>query len=98
MFSVTRQLALSLAGEIATWFPPSLQQLSGRKAIEMFKRTADQLQLKVKAIQEEHRMGLVRRIVFARTLQKELGRLGYQGALVRQLMTHALTALTFARR
>lgn len=95
MFRATRQLAISLAGDIAAGFPPSLQQLSGRKALEMFKRTTDQLQVKVKTVQQEQRMGLIRRVVFARTLQNELTRLGYEGALVRQIMSQVLTALTF---
>lgn len=97
MFEVTRQTAMSLASDVATKFPPSLQQLSGRKAVEMFKATAEHLELKARTLQQEQQMGLIRRVIFARTLQKELSRLGYEGALVKKFMTHALTALTFAR-
>ena len=98
MFAKTRRTAMELAKQVAIDFPPSLQGLSGRKAADMFQRTTSQLRQRVLAIQKEESMGLFRRIIFARSLQKEFVTIGYQGALVRQLMSEALTALTFGNR
>ena len=98
MFAKTRQSAVLLARQVATDFPPSLQGLSGRKALDMFQRSAASLRQRAQAIQKVESMGMVRRIVFARSLQKEFVALGYQGALVRQLMSEALAALTFGGR
>ncbi|MCX7175587.1 MAG: hypothetical protein NT159_17000 [Proteobacteria bacterium] len=93
MFAKTRQTATDLARQVATDFPPTLQGLSGRKALDMFQRTASQLRLRAQEIQNVEKMGLIRRIVFARTLQKELVSVGYEGALVKRLMSEALTAI-----
>lgn len=98
MFAKTRQTAFELARQVATDFPPSLQGLSGRKALDIFQRTAVQLRQRAQVIQKAEGMGVFRRIVFARALQKEFVLLGYQGALVRQLMSEALAALTFGSR
>jgi len=98
MFNKTRQVATDLAIQVATDFPPSLQGLSGRKAVDMFQRTLIQLRLRAQAIQKEERMGLIRRIIFARALQKEFVSLGYKGPLVRHLMSEALTALAVGNR
>ena len=94
MFAKTRRTAIELARQVANDFPPTLQGLSGRKAVEMFQRTAGQLRQRAQAIQKAENMGLIRRIVFARTLQKEFVSIGYDGALVKRLMSEALTALT----
>ncbi len=98
MFAKTRQAAITLAQQVATDFPPSLQGLSGRKAVDMFQRASAQLRQRAQALQKEERMGLVRRIVFAHTLQKEFVRVGYQGALIRNLMSEMLMALTLGNR
>lgn len=98
MFAKTRQAAKELAQQVTTDFPPSLQELSGRKAIDMFQRASAQLRQRAQALQKEERMGLVRRIVFARSLQKELVRLGYHGTLIRNLMSETLMALTLGNR
>jgi len=98
MFAKTRKTAADLATQVATDFPPSLQNLTGRKALEMYQRTATKLRRDVLANQKSERLGLIRRIVFARTLQRELVSLGYHGAIVKQLISEVLTALTFGDR
>lgn len=98
MFAKTRQAAKDLAQQVTTDFPPSLQELSGRKAVDMFHRASGELRRRAQALQKEERMGLLRRIVFARAFQKELVRLGYHGVLVRNLMSETLMALTLGSR
>ncbi len=98
MFAKTRQAAKALAQQVTTDFPPSLQELSGRKAVDLFQRASAQLRQRAQALQKEERMGLVRRIVFARALQKELVSRGYHGTLVRSLMSETLMALTLGNR
>jgi len=98
MFAKTRRTAIELARQVAIDFPPTLQGLSGRKAVDMFQRTAGQLRQRAEAIQKVENMGLIRRIVFARTLQQEFVSIGYDGALVKRLMSEALTALAFSNR
>ncbi len=95
MFASTRESAKTLAKQISTKFPPALQQMAGKKTQDMFSRAVVELQVGVQQLQATEKMGLIRRVVFARSLQNELLRVGYEGILVRQLMAQVISSLTF---
>ena len=48
--------------------------------------------------QRSHRMGILKKIVFARAFQEEMRKLGYSPAFIRQVTSDVLSKLAFATK
>jgi hypothetical protein len=98
MFAKAREAAADLVGKFAAEFPPTLQQLSGRKAQDMYVRALGALKTQASEAQIRHRFGIIARIVLARTFQAALKSQGYSGAILRQATSELASAITFAKK
>lgn len=92
------EAARTLAGEFETSFPASMEQMRGRKAIEMRDRAIIKLLDDAITLQRSRKMGIVRKTIFARVFQAELAKAGYSNEIIRPLMAELLSKVTFASR
>lgn len=90
--------ARKLCAEFAQGFPAAMEAMSNRKSIELRDRAIVGLLHEAMALQREKRMGMLRKIIFARRFQAELNKAGYSPAFVRQLMSELLAKVAFANR
>ena len=97
MFNATKQKAREIALQVSAELPASLQNKKSRKGVDLSARAQLQFRKRIAAYQEAERMWFVRRIVFSKALQRELLQLGYEGDIVRDLMSEALSALSFGQ-
>lgn len=96
MFEKARNAAADLASCFATDFPSSLQDMTGRKAQDMYQRALGGLKNRAGELQRESRFGIIARIILARRFQAALRTGGYSGAILRQATSELASALTFA--
>ncbi|MCX7152635.1 MAG: hypothetical protein NT115_08955 [Proteobacteria bacterium] len=92
------EIAHRLAGEYAAAFPSSLEGSQSRKAEDIRARTTRKLLEDVVSMQKDKRMGILKRIAFARGFQHSLAESGYSDKLIRELTADVLAKLTFAPR
>ena len=90
--------AHEFAGGFADSFPSSLESSSSRKAREMAGRALGELVEHVVTFQRSRRMGILKKIVFARAFQEEMRKLGYSPAFIRQVTSEVLSKLAFAMK
>jgi hypothetical protein len=95
-FNSTKDSARELAQGFIKDFPSSMEAMTGRKAQEMKLRAVQSLARAVTEFQQQRRIGIFSRIIFARAFQAELKGAGYSSILVRQLMADVLSHLSFA--
>lgn len=77
-------------------FPSSLESSTSRKAQEIGRRAFLELLEKAVAFQKAQRMGIFRKVLFARAFQQEMRILGYTPAFVRQVTSEVLSKIAFA--
>lgn len=92
------EAASKLAQEFASGFPASMEKMQGRKAVDIRDRAIIKLLDEAIALQRTQKMGILRKIVFARTFQAELVKAGYTNEIIRPLMSELLSKVTFASR
>ncbi len=90
--------AKEFAGGFADSFPSSLESSTSRKARDMAGRALGELIDQVVAFQRSRRMGILRKVVFARAFQDEMRKLGYSPAFIRQVTSDVLSKLAFAMK
>ena len=90
--------ARGFARRFSESYPSSLQSSASRKAQEIGRRALGELLEAIVAFQKERRMGVLKKVIFARAFQDELRKLGYAPALVRTVMTEMLSKLAFATK
>jgi hypothetical protein len=88
--------ARTLARRFANAFPSALEGSTSRKSNEIRTRAMEELLASVTAFQKERRIGLLKRIIFARSFQDELKEERYSGSLIRQITGDVLSRITFA--
>jgi len=92
------EAAVRLAQEMSRTYPASMEDLPGKKPAELRHRALVQLLTEGVFFQQTQRMGLLRKIFFARAFQKEMGQLGYSPMLTRQILSELLAKISFAHR
>lgn len=92
------EAAVNLAHAFETSFPASMEQMKGRKALEMRDRAIIKLLDDAIALQRTRKMGILRKIIFARVFQASLVKAGYSNEIIRPLMSELLSKVTFASR
>jgi hypothetical protein len=92
------EAARTLAREFSSSFPASMEQMKGRKAVELRDRAIIKLLDDAIALQRARKMGILRKIIFARVFQSELAKAGYSNEIVRPLISELLSKVTFAGR
>jgi len=90
--------AHEFAGRFADSFPSSLESSTSRKAQDMARRALGELIEQVVTFQRSRRMGILKKIVFAREFQEEMRKLGYSPAFIRQVTSDVLSKLAFAMK
>ena len=90
--------AQEFAGGFADSFPSSLESSTSRKAQDMARRALGDLIERVVTFQRIRRMGILRKIVFARAFQDEMRKLGFSPAFIRQVTSDVLSKLAFAMK
>ena len=90
--------AQEFAGRFADSFPSSLESSTSRKARDMAGRALGELIAQVVTFQRSRRMGIFKKIVFARAFQEEMRKLGYSPAFIRQVTSDVLSKLAFAMK
>lgn len=92
------QTAARLSAEFCSAFPASLEGSQSRKAEEIRSRATKKLLDDVDAMQQDKRMGILKRIAFARSFQRSLVSAGYSDKLIREITADVLAKLTFATK
>ena len=90
--------AQEFADRFADSFPSSLESSTSRKARDMAGRALGELIEQVVTFQRSRRMGILKKIFFARAFQEEMRKLGYSPAFIRQITSDVLSKLTFATK
>jgi hypothetical protein len=90
--------AQEFATRFADSFPSSLESSTSRKAQEMARRALGELIEQIVTFQRSRRMGILKKIVFARAFQEEMRKLGYSPAFIRQVTSDVLSKLAFAMK
>lgn len=94
----TDEVARKLACGFSATYPASLEGMTNRKSTDLRDRAIVSLLSGAVAFQKEHRMGVLRKILFARAIQGELKGAGYSPVFIRQLMSEVLAKVAFANR
>ena len=97
MFTVTTQKAYEIVQQFASEVPPALLETKNRKLGDKLERAQLKFSERIATYQSEERMWVIRRIVFANALQRELQKLGYQPQILRPLMEHGLIAMAYQK-
>lgn len=92
------EAAVNLAREFETSYPASMEAMKGRKALDMRDRAIIKLLDDAIALQRARKMGVLRKIIFARVFQASLIKAGYSNEIIRPLMSELLSKVTFASR
>jgi hypothetical protein len=90
--------AHEFAGSFADSFPSSLESSTSRKAQDMARRALGELIEQIVTFQRSRRMGILKKIVFARAFQDEMRKLGYSPTYIRQVTSDVLAKLAFAMK
>jgi len=90
--------AREFAAGFADSFPASLESSTSRKAQDMARRALGDLIEQVVTFQRSRRMGILKKIFFARAFQEEMRKLGYSPAFIRQVTSDVLSKLAFAMK
>lgn len=86
--------AQRLVDVLSTQYSPAQHLVAGKRAATLRQRGVDALLRETAAVREEFRPGLVRRLLLARALQRQLLDAGYDGSFVRSLMAAVMVELT----
>ena len=90
--------AHGFARKFSESFPSSLESSTSRKAQEIGRRAFAELLEEIVMFQRKRRIGLVRKVLFARAFQNEMRNLGYSPSLIRQVTSEVLSKLAFATK
>ncbi len=96
----TAEFARSLARQFATAFPPALALSAGSAETSATDRQRDKalqrLLLDAAAYQAKEKIGVLRKILFARSFQQEMRTLGFPGSEIRSVTSELLARLAFS--
>lgn len=96
LFQKAQQVAQQLTDTLTRNFPSTLEPMTGRKTLDIRNKAIQQLLEQAIALQRTEKLGILSRIVFARSFQNHLKAAGYSSAFIRQTTAEVIAKITFA--
>ena len=95
MFTNTKQQATDFAKQFEIELPVRRIESDIKRDAASTEALKKKVRQRVSAFQKTARLGIVRRIIFSRILQRELRALGYDAEILRLIMVEVMVALSF---
>jgi hypothetical protein len=94
----TTEFARALARQFAMAFPPALAlgTTSADAADRQRAKALQRLLLDAAAYQTREKIGVIRKVLFARSFQQEMRTLGFPGSEIRSITSELLSRLAFS--